>query len=324
MTEASTAKKGSETFESRLGEGPQRFLAHAVENALHVTRRTPDDFIRHFPPAAIMQGLRDQPQLRANILVIATGVRGKIALKKSAESCGNDLQISLDEGETDAETVVQLFDSDDRVRYLEGRALWNFVTEGSFWQVEREKDKARHAIAAQHIAFMLDRALKDKLLTHRDIVEGITVAKLAELLPRPELAKIISAALDLGHAQKAYLEPNLLSATPASVLVQHIPLAWIWDQVVVPKITEVLGFRAKEAPAVAPPKAAEVSIPPKAEPKAEAPKVEAPKPPPPEPKAAEEEAAEEAPVEEENMDLEIEDILAEPKPKAAVPKPNKR
>jgi hypothetical protein len=256
--------KREASFESKLGEGRQRFLAHVIEHGLLFGRRSPEDFIRHFTPAAIMHGLREQPQLRANILVIATGVRPKIALKKTAESCGNDLQIALDEGETDAETIAQLVDPDDRVRYLDEHALWAYVTEGSFWTIEA-KDKARHGVAADHVAYMLDRALKDRLITHKDIVEGITVAKLAELLPRGELEKILSAALKAGNTNKPYVESNLLAVTPATTIVKHIPLAWIWDNVISPKIAHAHGYVAK-------------SDAPKAEaPKVEAPKAEAPK-----------------------------------------------
>src|SRR5688572_14890176 len=93
--ESEKGRRESPAFESKLTEGKQRFLSHVVVHALGHGRRTPEDFLRFFPPAAVMHGLRDQPQLRANILVISTGVRGKIALKKSAESCGNDLQIAL-------------------------------------------------------------------------------------------------------------------------------------------------------------------------------------------------------------------------------------
>jgi hypothetical protein len=278
---ASEAKPKKEAFESKLGEGRQRFLAHVIEHGLSNGRRSPEDFIRHFPPAAIMLGLKDQPQLRANILVIATGVRPKIALKKSAESCGGDLQIALDEGETDAETIAQLLDPDDRVRYLQESSLWTFVTEGSFWQTDA-KDKTRHTIAAEHIAFMLDRGLKDRLITHKDIVDGISVTKLAELLPRTELEKVISAALKQGSANKPYTEANLLGATPASTLVKHVPLPWIWEHVIVPKIAQAHAYAAK-------------SDAPKAEAKAEAPKAEAPKPEAAKPEAAKAEAKAEAP-----------------------------
>jgi hypothetical protein len=254
-------KKEGQSFESKLSEGRQRFLAHAIEQGLLRGRRTPEDFIRHFPPAAIMKGLSDQPQLRANILVIATGVRSKIALKKSAESCGLDLQIALDEGETDAETIVTLLDPDDRVRYLETRALWAYVTEGAFWQVD-SKDKTRHAVAAEHIAYLVDRALKDRLITHHDVVEGITVGKLAEFLPRSELEKILTAALKAGNSNKPYADASLLSATPMSTIVQHVPLKWIWDQVIVPRIAQAHALASKEGSASVPPPAIKESVPP--------------------------------------------------------------
>jgi hypothetical protein len=296
---AKPVKAGREPFESKLGEGRQKFLAHAIEHGLSHGRRTPEDFLRHFPPSAIMQGLRDQPQLRANILVIATGVRSKIALKKPAESCGNDLAIALEEGETDAETVVTLFDPDDRVRYLEAPALWAYVTEGAFWQIDAAKDRPRHAVAAEHIAFLIDRALKDRVANHRDVVDGLSVAKLAELLPRTELEKLITAALKAGSGNKPYTEANLMTAIPATTLVQHIPLPWIWDHVVVPKIAEVHGFVAKAAPVplvVAPPS-----------PIAAAPLVPAPAPAAVPPPAADETLA----GLEASLDLEIDDVLGD-------------
>jgi hypothetical protein len=244
---AGKGEGGKRDYESKLSEGRQRVLAHTVEHALTTGRRTPEDFMRHFPPASIMQGLRDQPQLRANILVIATGLRGKIALKKSAESCGSDLQLALEEGETDAETVVQLIDPDDRVRYLDQRALWSFVTEGKFWEADRDKDKKRHQAAADHIAYIVDRALKDKLVSHRDVVDGIGIGKLAELLPRSELEKILAAALKSGRDNKPYTDSTLLGATPIATLVNYIPLTHIWDQVIVPRIAEAQGFVSNKA-----------------------------------------------------------------------------
>lgn len=232
-------------FRSTLPGGPQRFLAHAIEHALSCKRRTARDFIRHFPPAVIMEGLEDEPELRANILVTATGVRLKVALKKSAESCGSDLQIALDEKETDAETVVALFNPDDRVRFLDNRALWSFLIEGEFWRVDPKKDPGLHDIAAQHICYLIERALDDQLLSHRDVVQGITVESMANLLPRSELPKIIDAALALGAEKKPFVERDLLEALGISTLTAHIPLVSLWTQVVVPFIAEPHGFAAK-------------------------------------------------------------------------------
>src|SRR5213593_928343 len=92
-----TSEDMSWELESTLEPGMLRFIAHVMENGLNVGLRSEHDFIRHFSPRDIMTGLADRPDLRANILVSATGIRAKIAAKKAAESAGEDLQIALDE-----------------------------------------------------------------------------------------------------------------------------------------------------------------------------------------------------------------------------------
>lgn len=236
--------EGDAPFESALPQGRQRFLAHVIEHALAAGRRTHDDFMRHFTPTAIMEGLKNQPQLRANILVITTGVKTKIARKKDWESAGNDLQIALDEGEADAETIVSLFEPDDRVRYLDGKSLWKFVVEGDFWRAKAGVD---FDIAKAHTAFMLDRALKDELIAHKDIVDGITVSKLSEHLPRIELEKIITAALRQAEKEKPFHETDLLRETPSTTLVDHIPLPHIWETVIEPRIAGAHKFLAEDS-----------------------------------------------------------------------------
>lgn len=251
-TESSETSAQRPAFKSQLQDAAPRFLAYVIEHGLTQGRRTPEDFIRHFPPTTIMEGLKDEAQLRANIIVIATGIRMKVALKKTASSCGADLQIALEEHETDAETIVTLFDPDDRVRFLDNRALWAFATEGDVWKVEAKKDPGAHAMAAAHVCYIIERALDDKLLTHRDVVRGITVNAMASYLPRSELPKIIDAALVLGNSKKAFVERDLIEAISVTTLTQHIPLPAIWNQVVVPFIAEAHGFVAKPQPAAPP------------------------------------------------------------------------
>ena len=130
-----------------------------------------------------MAGLRARPSLRANILVTTTGIKFRIAAKKSAESAGEDLQIALDEAETTPATVVSLFQPDDRVRHLSDKALWQFLIEDEFWTASSSDAEASKK-AAEHIGFILDRALQDTLITHTDIIDGISVRRIAELLPR--------------------------------------------------------------------------------------------------------------------------------------------
>ncbi|HEX3593872.1 MAG TPA: hypothetical protein VHU80_02190, partial [Polyangiaceae bacterium] len=225
---------GAPLFLSTFKEGDQRFLAYAIEHSFVCGRRTPQDFIRHFPPRAIMKGLENQAGLRAAILVLTTGLKQKIALKKEWEDAATDLQIALDEGETDAESIVALFDADDRVRYLDAQKIWSFLTEGEFWKASTNKTQAD--VARNHIAFMLERALADKLISHRDVVEGVTVEELANRLPKAELGRLIQCALQNADRGSTFTEADLLATTPARTLVQYVPLSHLWDNVVVPKI----------------------------------------------------------------------------------------
>lgn len=220
-------------FESRLTDGTDRFLAHMIEHAFSIGRRTSRDFLRHFPPSAIMEALRDSPALRADILETATGVRRKVALKKTALSAGEDLQIALEEGEAAADEVVRLFRPDDRVRYLPRSKLWGFVVEGDFWKANKT-DKSSFERAQQHIAFLLDRALKDQVLNHQDIVCGITVNKICHLMPRPELEIAMNSALAAGRAGQPFSDRDLYENLTALTLTNNIPLPHIWDEVVQP------------------------------------------------------------------------------------------
>ena len=191
-----TTKEGPRA--SQLSKGRERFLAHVIEHGFEVGRRSPEDFVRHFPPTLIMEGLKDQPKLRADILVQATGVKEKVAIKKSWESCADDLQIALDEGETNATAVMKIFQLDDRVRYLDHKALWSYVTEGEFWKISPSRQK-EYAAAKSHMAFMLQRALEDKLVSHQDIVEGITVARLLRAAAAAKKPIPVGAALYVAH-----------------------------------------------------------------------------------------------------------------------------
>ncbi|HMJ13467.1 MAG TPA: hypothetical protein VK524_18740 [Polyangiaceae bacterium] len=247
MSDTNGAKADIESsrssFSSALPQGRQRFLAHVLEHSLAIGRRTPQDFIRHFPPHAVMNGLEGQPALRANILEYCTGLKRKIAMKKSWQSAGEDLQIALDERETDAEAVVAAFDPDDRVRYLDDKKLWAFVIEGEFWSTP-PKQKDKYDKAKAHTAYMLERALIDELVTHRDIVDGITVAQLALCLPKAELGKIIEGALNNAHRNTPFTEADLLISRPPSVIVEYVPLSHIYETVIDPKIARVHGYVA--------------------------------------------------------------------------------
>ena len=100
MTENTTEKRDETSeaapFQTELGTGREGFLAHVIVESLNLGERTPEDFIRNFPPMSIMLALAERADLRANILVAAAGTKEKTALKKTAESAGDDLQIALE------------------------------------------------------------------------------------------------------------------------------------------------------------------------------------------------------------------------------------
>jgi hypothetical protein len=231
------------TFISKLGEPRDRFLAAVVEHALSVGRRKPTDFIRSFGPRDIMRALGDQAALRAKILVAATGVNEKIASRKPADSAGEDLEIALNEGVTTEDAIVSLFDPDDRVRYLDHGRLWAFVTEGEFW---KKPDAASLEIVRKHVTYILERARAEKLVTARDIVDGIGLDTLVVSLPKDDVVKILETALSDGRMGKGFKDERVLELAPPAHLVEHVEINHIWDRVIARK----LGFAAVTRPPV--------------------------------------------------------------------------
>ncbi|HWQ99797.1 MAG TPA: hypothetical protein VN397_03050 [Candidatus Methylomirabilis sp.] len=237
--------EASKPFQTELGTGRDGFLSHVIVKGLELGERTPEDFIRHFSPMDIMIALIERPILRANILVEATGTKEKTALKKTAESAGGDLQIALDEGDTTCAEIVQLFQPDERVRYLNRAKLWEYATEGKFWMA-MPMDVETSVRAKTYLAFIIDCAIANLLVTHEQVVAALTVDRLARDLPKEELGKIIAAAL---KDERKFTEETFLSAVPPESLVKHISLPYIWEKVVHPLVAEQHNFveRPKES-----------------------------------------------------------------------------
>jgi hypothetical protein len=228
---------------SNLKSGRERFLSLVIQHGLATGRRTSEDFVRHFPPQVIMEGLRDRASLRAKIIVPTVGTRQRVALKKSWQSAADDLDISLAEGETEAKAVVELFAPDDRVTYLEPTELWDYITEGDFWNTSGKDGK----LAQGHVAFMLSQGLEEKLITHEDVVGGLTVAELSVRLSKDALGRIIEEALRRGKTGAAFTELDLLQALPPEELVTFVPLPHIWKSVIEPKIAVEHGYMQRTA-----------------------------------------------------------------------------
>ncbi len=224
----------TEAFVSSLSTGPQRFLSEALEHALVNGRRTPADFIRHFPPMAMMDSLDSVPELRAGFLTVLVGLREKTALRTPSSDAGRLLQAALEEGDCDAEAIISLFAPDHRIKYLDGRKVWLFLMEGEPWKVSRSKDAAGFKKVQHHMAYLIDRGIVHGLHSHQDVIDGITVEVLAEKLPRSELAKLVKRALMMGRENRSFTDREMTAAVPTSTILDHVPLPQVMDSVVTP------------------------------------------------------------------------------------------
>jgi hypothetical protein len=243
-TQSSRPTAADPAITSSLGDGRQRFLAQVVAHGLASGRRSANDFLRHFPPKAIMSALESQPRLRANIVVPTIGLHEKVALKKSAAALGEDLQIALDENVIEEDAIVRLFDADDRVRFLDDKKLWAFVVEGDFWRATSPQ-AGDLEIAKQEVTYIVDCARANGLVTDHDVVEGLTLDRILDALPKDEVAKVVRAAVSGGRNGRPFDDEKLLAVLPTSDLLDHVPLAQMWESVVVPRIAVAHGFAAR-------------------------------------------------------------------------------
>jgi hypothetical protein len=216
-----------------------------VEHGLSIGLRDPEEFLRHFAPRTIMLALAGEPEIRARILEETVGLRGRIALRKSPESSGEDLQIALDEDVTDAATVLSLLLPDERVRHLENRALWSYVMAARPWLEKRAGTRLERV--REHTAFIVGKALDEGLVTARDVVSAISVPTMVQHLPREDVSGLLERALLGGRLGDAFTDDALMQALGVTTLVDHIPLVTIWEWVIETKIALVHGLASEDA-----------------------------------------------------------------------------
>ena len=236
---------GADAFVSGLGKGREAFHSEVTEYCFRVGERTAEDFLRLFSCSKIMIALASRPMERARIISELTGVHERVANKLSPENAGETLQIALDEGVTTPKDIVRLFQPDDRQRYLNRHELWAFDIEGQPWKAS-SSDNAAHTRAEKYVAYIMERAIENLLISHEDIVSALGVVKLAGWLPSELLGQIIEASL---KKSDKFTEEDLLHAAPPSSLVSHVPLDFLWDKVVVPLIAEQHDYVAKKTEA---------------------------------------------------------------------------
>jgi hypothetical protein len=226
-------------FKSELKTGAERFLSQVVVSSLQDGWRTPDDFLRHFKPADLMQGLEKAPDLRAALLVKAAGVHERIAKKKSTSSAAEDLRIALDEGISSPADILELIPPDDRVRCLDRAKLWAFVTEEHFWAADAAIAGER---AVSRMVFFLEGALGESLLSLGDIADGITFETISTRLPLKELQRVVKFALENGRKKTPLTEQGLLDVVALKDLVGYVPLDHVYKRVLVAKVAQPSGF----------------------------------------------------------------------------------
>ncbi len=233
------------TSSPESGELPtdrERFLVALLEHAESEKWLDAEQVIDRFPPAKIMQSLKHEPELRAKVLVHATGGHEKIAAKKCVASATEDLELAISEGITDAAAVLEVFSIADRVNYLGADALWQLVVDHVGTDSER-----RH--------FIVELALEQKLCTLEDVFDGLTIDEITATLPPEELRAVVAHALREGRRGQRLDEERFLEVVPMRSLLGFLPQEHVWDRVIIQKLASPVGLLD-----AAPPKSSEPAV----------------------------------------------------------------
>jgi hypothetical protein len=233
--------KGHVPHHSKLANGRERFLASVLDYAFDDGWRTAQDFLRHFEPSMLVKSLAQDDALRTTLLIHTTRVHERLAARKTVASAAEDLAIALETGLTDAVKILSLIPPDERVRYLDARRVWAFLTEDEFWKPER-RDKENRERFVQRVTFVLECALSERLVRLQDIADGIGFKIIATCLPHAELQRLVEHALSRAREGQRLTEEQLLEAVPLRSLMLHVPLEHTWQQVVVGRLAAPLGL----------------------------------------------------------------------------------
>jgi len=219
---------------SALETSGQRFLSLILQQALSDAWLTPEDFTAAFSPESVMRALEKAPDLRARLLIQAAGVHERIAPKKSTTAAAEDLQIALSEGVCTPSLLVELFGMDDRVRYSSNDELWALLTRDNFWTQQSERARTRmHAVVTA--------ALEQGLIQLSDVVDAVTPARLSSDLPKPLLERVLTRAIERGRAGVVFDAESVFDVLPLEDWVTHVPLALIWEALVLERVLPAAG-----------------------------------------------------------------------------------
>src|SRR5262245_21505278 len=220
----------------------KRYLSHLMDHAFREGWRTPDDFVRCFPAHSLMTALKAAPELRVKLLAAATGIYEEILRRKSPALAAEDLRIALEEGTTNSLQLLSVFSPEDRVRYLDAHRIWDFLAEDQFWLLDNEAGEEQRRGAGERMTFTLTQALTERLITLRDILDGLTYDAVADALSPHELRAVVRFALLKGRDGIGLSEKVLLEVLPLEKLVRSVPLDHIWQEVVIRRLAIPCGF----------------------------------------------------------------------------------
>jgi hypothetical protein len=249
-----TDKDSPASFSSELSTGAERFLSRVAQHALKNAWQTPEGFVRHFGPTQLMQALAHADKLRARMLVELANVHERIAAKKSLDSAIEDIRLALEEGITTPQAVVECFAADDQVRYLKASTLWSCLFEELFFRFGPTDEEAKQR-AIGRMAFLLDCAIEENLLSLKQFADGVGFEVMAEHLPSAELQRIVVSALQGGRQKQPLTEERLLELIPFPKLLGFLPLEVVWSRVIIERVAKTSGFvdAGPESPVSAPP-----------------------------------------------------------------------
>lgn len=235
---------------STLESADARFLSLTLGYALEADWLTPGDLCDEFPPERLMKALEQAPELRAQILVDATGVHERVAMRKSTGAAAEDLRLALDEGLCDADRLLEIISVDDWVRYLDATQLWALLTRDQFWLDNGPR-------AQKRLAHLLQISLEQHLLELPALLRAITPERLAQDFPRELVELVMVSALNQGLDNQLFEPERFAELIPLNTWLEHVPLVHVWESV----IGEVVVPRAGLAPRAPAPKPAPLQAP---------------------------------------------------------------
>ena len=233
---------------SSAGSARARFLGEALERTLDEGWRNAVDFVRHFPPSSVMKRLDRHPAVRATYLRLLVGIPERTALRTPTDDAGRLLQSAVDAGDTDAESYVNLFHRTATSNYLDPATIWSFMIDAELLEVAWQPAAARHGVAQRHVARLLDVGLAHAMIEPMAAVEGISVEIIAETLPTERWVALLRRMLEQGRDGRPFVDADLLASVPSRVLVEHMPLPYVLEGVLIP-MSRAVGLVTSLPPA---------------------------------------------------------------------------